>query len=266
MNIVPTDTPSIFAALNTLRYNDQLLALVRPNNPPPGIAGFVFDVVGDDGVELESDITDHYTEENNPVQDHIALHPEVVTVSGSIAEVVRKTITAQPVASPTNPLPLVPSIVPTLAPGAEQAQATTLANDQAQNNAITSAESLYGFYQQKLPQQPNETKQQVAFGFIYQLWKGRQLFTVETPWGFFTNMAIQSVTAKQGPDSRFVSDFDITFKKIRTVRTVTVQLIDRAGRGAFQWAAITQGGTMGQKVPTALQEVQFKQSITAPSP
>lgn len=266
MNLVPTDQPSIFAALNTLRYNDQLLALVRPNNPPPGIAGFVFDVVEDDGVELESDITDHYTEDNNPVQDHIALHPEVVTVSGSIAEVVRKAITAQPVAAPTNPLPPEPSLSPLLTPEAERILAQMLGDKQEQDTAITSAESLYGYYQQKLPQQPNETKQQVAFGFIYQLWKGRQLFTVETPWGFFTNMAIQSATAKQGPDSRFVSDFDITFKKIRTVRTVTVQAVDRAGRGAFQWASVTQDGTLGQQAPTALQTVQFKQAITSPSP
>lgn len=266
MTTVPTDSPSIFAALNTLVLNRAQLAIVRPDNPPPGIAGFLFDVVNDDGSELESDITDHYTEDNNPVQDHIALRPEIVTVSGSIAEVVRAMPVAKPITAVTNPLPIIPSLTPALAPGAEAAQvatATTAAQEQA---SITSTQSLYGYYQARLPQQPNQTKQQVAYGFMYQLWKGRQLFSVETPWGFFTNMAIQSITARQGPDSRFVSDFDITFKKIRTVKSVTIVPGLLAGRATFQWAPVTQNGTIGQTTPTTAQTSQFYQRISAPTP
>lgn len=266
MNIVPTDSASVFAALNTLVLNKSQLAIVRPDNPPPGIAGFVFDVVDDDRSELESDITDHYTEENNAVQDHIALRPEVITVSGSVAEVVRAMPTTRPITSTVNPLPIIPELTPTLAPAAESAQITTEANAQSLDSSISSSQSLYGYYNARLPQQPNQTKQQVAHGYLYQLWKGRQLFSVETPWGFFNNMAIQWVSASQGPTTRYVSDFEITFKKIRTVRSVTIVPGLLAGRATFQWAPTTQNGTIGQTTPTTLQNAQFYQKITTPRP
>lgn len=266
MTTVPTDSPSIFAALNTLVLNRAQLAIVRPDNPPPGIAGFIFDVVNDDTSELESDITDHYTEENSAVQDHIALRPEVVTVSGSVAEVVRAVPTIRRVATTPNPLPIIPSLTPLLAPSAEAAQVATVATASQEQASITSTQTLYGYYQSRLPQQPNQTKQQVAYGYIYQLWKGRQTFSVETPWGFFTNMAIQSVAARQGPESRFVSDFDITFKKIRTVKSVDIVPGLLAGRAAFQQAPVTQNGTIGQTTPTAQQSAQFYQRITTPTP
>jgi hypothetical protein len=241
--------------------NKAQLAIVRPDNPPPGVAGFVFDIVDDDGVELESDITDHYTEENNAVQDNIALHPEVITLSANVAEVVKATVSAKKITPTSNPLPIIPELTPTLSPGAESAQVTTAENAANLNSSITTTQSLYGYYQSRLPQQPNQTKQQVAFGYIYQLWKGRQTFSVETPWGFFTNMAIQSVQARQGPNTRFVSDFDITFKKIRTARSVTIVSGLLAGRATSQQAPTTQNGTIGQVTPTASQSAQFYQQI-----
>jgi hypothetical protein len=187
-------------------------------------------------------------------------------VSGSVAEVVRALPTAKPVANTANPLPIIPQLTPQLAPAAEAAQITTAANADSVDNSITSTQSLYGYYNARLPQQPNQTKQQVAYGFIYQLWKGRQLFSVETPWGFFTNMAIQSVAARQGPTTRFVSSFEITFKKIRTVRSVTIVPGLLAGRATFQQAPVTQNGTIGQVTPTTLQTSQFYQRITTPTP
>lgn len=261
MNIVPTDSASVFEALNTLVLNQAQLAIVRPTNPPPGIAGFVFTVVDDDGVELRSDITDYHTEENNPVQDHIALMPEIVSVTGSVAEVVKAVVTANPITQATNPLPIIPELTPPLTPGAEAVQIQTTENKANTDAAITSTDSLYGYYTSRLPQQPNQTKQQVAFGFMYHLWKGRQLFSVETPWGFFTNMALESCTPHQGPESRYVSNFDLTFKKIRTVRSVTVVPGLLAGRATYQQAPVTQNGTIGQVTPTALQTGQFYNAI-----
>lgn len=262
MNIVPTDQPSIYAALNTLVYDRAQIAIVRPDNPPPGIAGFLLSVVDDDRVELESDITNHYTEENSPVQDHIALQPERVTVTGAVAELVKANPTPKRITESPNPLPIIANMTPALAPAAETQQETyveTVAGDQ---NAVTDTQSLYGYYQARLPQQPNQTKQQVAFGYLYQLWKGRQTFSVETPWGFFTNMAILSVSASQGPVSRMVSDFSVTFQKIRTVRAVDLVPGLLAGRAVFQQAPTNQNGVIGQVTPTTAQESQFLRNIT----
>lgn len=257
MNTVPTDSPSIYAALSTLQMQNTLLALVRPNNPPPGIAGFLLDVVDDDGSELESDITDNYTEANTAIQDHIALRPEVVTVTGSVAELVFATLTSKSQTVPPNPLPLVPGLSPTLAPAAAETQAATVASAANAQAAASSSQSLYGYYQSRSPQQPNQTKQSLIYGYLYQLWLGRQLFSVETPWGFFTNMAILSLSAKQSAPSRSVTDFSITFKKIRVAQSIVIQVGQLAGRAVFQQAGITQNGIAGQQSVSASQSANF---------
>lgn len=265
-NVVPTDSPSVFAALNTLVLNSAQLAIIRPNNPPPGIAGFVLDIVGDDGVELESEIPDHYLEDLTAVQDQIALRPEIVTVDGDVAELVKTIITAKPITPANNPLPLVNGLQPELAPGATVTQA---AAQQAQTNdetAIQSTQSLYGYYQSRSPQQPNQTKQSQIFGYFYQLQRGRQLFSVETPWGFFENMAILSLGAHQSADSKYVTNFTIAFKKVRTARSITIIPGLLAGRATFQQAPITQNGTIGQSPVSTVQSAQFYQRVTSPSP
>ncbi len=80
--VIPSDSPSIFDSLTTL----QKRAIVRPNNPPPGIAGYLFDIPGDEELRLRSLITKHYTEDNTPVQDQIGLEPEEIKLRGVVAE------------------------------------------------------------------------------------------------------------------------------------------------------------------------------------
>lgn len=268
-NIVPTDTFSLYTALETLEDGNALLAIVRPNNPPPGIAGFVLDVVEDDSVELESQITDYFVEDNTPVQDQIALQPETVTVTGKVAELVLAAVTPQRVVTRANPLPLVPGLLPQLAPGAQAAQDATLVGASDTKAAVEGTQTLYGYYQAYAPQQPNQTKQSMVFGYFYQLWRGRVRFSVETPYGFFTNMAIQSISSKQGPENRVVTDFSITFKKIRTVSSLllTNGLIpgrqgffsdgSQAGRAEPQAAPVTQKGAAALVPPTSAQTAKF---------
>lgn len=266
MNTVPTDSPSVFAGLNTLVLNSATLAIVRPNNPPPGIAGFVLDVVGDDGAELESEIPDHFIEDLTAVQDQIALRPEIVTVTGEVAELV-KTLPVNPRVTPiSNPLPIVPGLVPVLAPGAAIAQQTAEANQLIEDAAIENTQSLYGYYASRSPQQPNQTKQSQIFGFFYQLWRGRQLFSVETPWGFFTNMGILSLSSRQAAGSKSITNFELTFKKVRTARSLTVTPGLLAGRATFQRYEVQQNGTIGQLPANSAQEAQFLQRVGFPNP
>jgi hypothetical protein len=261
-----------------LENQNRRLALVRPNNPPPGVAGFLFDVVDDDGSELESDITDHYIEDNTAIQDHIALRPETVTVTGRVAELVKSVPVTKPITQVTNPLPLVPDLMPTLAPGSQEREDAEVLAQTEGDAVIQFAQDLYGFYQNNSRQQPAQTKQSYIYGYIYQLWKGRQLFSVETPWGIFENMAILTASAKQGPESRSVSEFTITFKKIRVARTINVlpglleqrAVFDQnnsgnldflAGRSAFQRSPQVENGIVGQTPFTDAQSLQFNYQI-----
>ena len=319
--IVPTDKVSIFEALNTLSMQGTRLALVRPNDPPPGVAGFIFDIEDENSSDLESDITDYYVETNIAVQDMIALRPETVTVTAQVAELVRTftnstiTFTARrnsaldqalgvfsSVANSTLSalvtsqitgmmsqgstasraamllLPPIPSLIPQLTLGTLQRETQFIAVSDNIQKANLAANTLYGKYASEMPQQPNQTKQSLIYGYLYQLWKGRQLFSVETPWGFFNNMAILRLTARQSPETRQVSEFTVTFKKIRTVATQEIVPIagavpptpppmgQVAGRATAQQSAPSLGGVIGQEAVTTTEQLQIKLQTSNPFP
>ncbi len=251
-NIIPSSSPSIYDALGSLSVNDTKLALIRPNNPPPGIAGFLLDIPEEERFELESDSTDNYIEPNTPIQDHVALHPETFTVNGHVAELVQSVQVAQTVATVSNPLPTIPALTPQLTTGAAALQQKTVADAAANQSALTSSQSLYGYYQNRLPQQPNQTKQAMVFGYIYQLFRGRQFFSVETPWGIMNNMLIQTAIAKQGKESKGITELEITFKKFDFAKSVEIKTGLLAGRASYQQAGVSHNGIVGQTtVPDA---------------
>ena len=80
-HIIRSDSVSIFQNLSTL----QAQAIVRPQNPPAGISGFLFDVAEDDEFSLQSEITDHYVEDNSAMQDNWAIRPEEITLTVVVA-------------------------------------------------------------------------------------------------------------------------------------------------------------------------------------
>ncbi len=248
-NIIPSDTQaSELDVVKKLSALDQQ-AIIRPNNPPYGLAGFLFDVVLDDQVSLESDITDHYIEDNTAIQDQIALKPEQVTVRGLVAELTNALPRHNPAVRPVNPLPLVPDLFPAFSPGASQEFAAFEAEVDGASSVVTASQSLYSLYINKAPSQPDQTRQSSAFAYFYSLWKSRQLFTVETPWGYWTNMAILSISAKQPEETKYSSEFSVTFKKIRVARDVTVDIGQLAGRNVGQAGASqpTQNGVVGKQ-------------------
>lgn len=361
-NIIPSDQPSQLDIVESLSTLEQK-AIVRPNNPPPGIAGFLFDIPGDEWVELNSQITDHYTELNTSIQDNIALEPERVTLRGVVAELTNSAPVNEPTSPVTDPLPdnvpltppltegstssilssagianliktgissaalgvlarkapgvaslakafgpqiiagaqgriasavtsavrtlqsptnaaalqvsgvklpnpaqvavgVIKSVVPKFAgsvinalktlgnPNSQQLIGGTVAQASAATNT---SNSLLQVYEAKQPTPPRATRQSSAFLYFYALWKGRQLCSVETPWGIWANMAIASIRAEQAEGSKYATEFTVVFKKVRIAETVTVQLGQLAGRNAFQSAASTptQNGNVGQtEIPT----------------
>lgn len=375
--VVPTDKPSQLEVVKQLSTLQQK-AIVRPNNPPLGIAGFLFDITGDEWVELASQITDHYTEANSAIQDNIALEPEKITVRGMVAELRNVAPPPQSAAPVTNPLPDNVPLTPLLTSGATEGLLSTagiagVIGVAAKNTALgilarkapgvasavvsfgpqiiagakeriamagtaavgtlstpsataalnttgtpqpgliqsaigvvktvipKIAKSIVGalkkpaapasqkllggataqtdaaagqpttlleVYEAKQPTPPTQTRQQSAFLYFYALFKARSLFSIETPWGIWTNMAILSLRAEQREDTKDATDFTITFKKIRTAETVTVQLGELAGRNAFQTSASapTQNGNVGQTPVPATDKESILRSIFKPGP
>lgn len=255
--IIPSDSPSIYDALSVLDKQ----AIVRPNNPPPGIAGFLFDIPGDEELRLRTAITQHYLEDNTPVQDMAALQPEEIKLRGLIAEL-STGLPSLPAPVPVpNTLPLNPVIIPTPSAGQAQAAASAGAAETAAQSAALSTQTAYSYQQSISPQQPNQTRQSNALGYFYQLWKGRMTFSVETPFGIMNNMMITDAHVVQEADSREKSNFTIVFQKIRTVGAAIVQSGQLSGRRALQASPTTQNGVAGQQPVSDAQAAQLYQSF-----
>lgn len=244
MSIVPTNLPSIFATLDILTTL-QKNAIVRPNNPPPGIAGFLFDVRTEETVQLQSDITDHYIENNTAIQDQIGLKPETVQLRGVVAELAQTNFQQDEVTKEVDALPVNESLEPeyTEIQIKEFAEKEQVKEQQVQ--AITKDQSLNGYFNARTS--ITRGKQAKVFEFFYQLWKGRQLMTIDTPFGFFTDMAIESLRVNQNEESKYISDFNVTFKKIRFAQNVVIKQGQLAGRRAQQAADKTQNGVAGKE-------------------
>jgi hypothetical protein len=73
---------------------------------------------------------------------------------------------------------------------------------------------------------------------------------IDTPWGFYNNMEIRSLSAIQNQETKSVTEFNMTLKEFRTVRTqfVTQEFQEFQGRVKTQRAAQQdQGKAQGEK-------------------
>lgn len=238
-----------------LGYQPQNDPLADPTSQQPPTLLFHYE--GEQSVSLESDITDHFIEDNTAIADQIALKPEVITTHGFIGElndVPPKALAV--IRTAAEKLTAIEAYVPELTLTADITYAQAFQLYQVAANAANSAisawsgisgtggENVIGSNGQETSN-GNQTKQQVIFQQFYGYWKNRTLFTVQTPWAIFKNMAIKSLRAIQDAETRMITDFEVTFKIIRTASTLFdsgIQLTFQ-GRSAFQAARLTDLGT-----------------------
>lgn len=204
-----------------------------------GFCGYVFDAMDLEEWNLESDITDHYIEDNTSIQDHIALKPETFTVRGYVGELVygNKTVMVKQADGTLKPtmqqeVPYLTSINNSLQLASAYfpqytTQAQALYNQAAQTyktalKAKQTAEDLYNKYYKKQKISPQDNRQTQAYTFFYQLWLYRRIFTIQTFLGTFENMAISSCRPSQVGDQNMITEFSITFKKLRFAKTPVI--------------------------------------------
>jgi hypothetical protein len=187
-----------------------------------GISGWLFDVIEDEMVELNSDITDHYIENNTPMQDHIALKPEIITISGFVGELKNTPPEAlKTISSQVDKLQSLSPFAPAITTQAKMIYNQVERGYKIYEKANKTATNIYNSYN-KIAKSIELTAQQKAFNFFYLAWQQKQLFTVQTPYQIFETMAILNLRAKQG-DNRQISNFEITFKKVRFAQNITTK-------------------------------------------
>lgn len=216
----------------TVGYQPQNAPSWKKNTAPQPKA-LLFNYEGEQNVTLTSDITDHYIEDNTAIQDQIAIKPEKITTQGFVGELNNIPPAAlQPLKTAAEKLTLVSAFVPSLSTTALLAYANAFALYQAASSVLDSAVSTWSSINGDdgqsvingagITTQPNQTQQQIYFQQFYAYWKSRTLFTVQTPWAIFQDMAIESVRAVQNAETRVISDFEVTFKLMRFASTQVI--------------------------------------------
>lgn len=274
-------TTKITAITNLIMVSPQSVVGYQPQNPPSSNSiiptqlqqppSILFHYEGEQTVGIESDITDHFVENNTAIQDQIALKPVIITTHGFIGELNDvapyglKTIKAA-----ADKLTAVGPFAPQLSVTAQIAYSEAFFAYQIAANAVNSAISavssignlITGSNGQtvigangQIKIASNQNKQQVMFQQFYGYWQSRTLFTVQTPWAVFENMAIKSLRAIQDAESRVITDFEVSFKQIRVASTAfgggSAAL---AGRAATQASGVVNQGTSSGTPSTSVAE------------
>lgn len=231
---------------NTIGYQPQASGASTASGNP-----ILFNYEGEQTATLESDITDHYVEDNTAIQDQIAIKPPVITTHGFIGELNDiAPFYLQNLKTLANKLTVVSGYFPSLSVTALLAynEAVFAANTALNviNSASDTIQSVAGVFtggngqsvvsgNGQLSTSLGQNKQQAAFQQFYTYQTKKVLFTVQTPWAVFQNMAIKSLRAIQDAETRVITDFEVTFKMIRTASVITATpILDADGRLAFQ--------------------------------
>ena len=189
-----------------------------------GIAGFVFDYEGEDRLTMESDITDHYAEDNTAIQDHIALRPKMIILRGFVSELTLPGVGTGLFGSLTQlqqKLGTADAYLGKYTPqGLQNLQGSaSKAISQVQNYANTAsqylnqAKNLAGLFGVGQP----PTQQAKAYQTLGALRDSFQVFGVTTPWSYFPSMSITSLVFMQPKDNKQQSDITVTMKEIRYI-------------------------------------------------
>jgi hypothetical protein len=236
--------------------------LVTPLNAF-GLGGFLFDIEGDTTAHLSTEITDHYLEDNSAVQDHIAVRPKKITLKGYVGE-----LTFKPdgegntfVQKAVQKLTVLSSILPTLSKGATQLKSAYESGNLTQalqgNVTLETINKTIDYWALVKNLAASNNKQQQAYQYFKALMEQKILMSVQTPFEFMSNMAVESIVATQSEVTKYISDFTITLKQIRTVSILNVDLksnqyvTDQSttketyqGRAAPQSEPVTQVGNV----------------------
>ncbi len=205
-----------------LLINDFQSYLVTPANAF-GLGGFLFDIEGETTATLTTEITDHYLEDNSAIQDHIAVRPKKFTLKGYVGEVVYRQGDEGGgiLQAAVRKLTTFSAALPVLADAASQIKAAYDHNSIGNLNLgdLTQATNFYAVVKNLGAAQ---TKQAAAYSYFKALMEQKILVSLQTPFEFVANMAVESIIGIQQEYSKYITDFSIVLKQIRTVSELSV--------------------------------------------
>jgi hypothetical protein len=233
------------------------------------VPAILFHYEGEQTVAIESDITDHFVENNTAIQDQIALKPVTITTHGFVGElndIVPRLLA--PLQFLANKLTIINAYTPVLSSAALIAYNEAFQAYQVAENAKNAAVAAWGTIvgdnvlgsQTVIGNAPfintaqslaTQNKQQQVFQQFFGYWSDRILFTVQTPWAIFQNMAIKSLRAIQDAETNVISDFEVQFKMIRFASTTTITDNSKKSKQARRFQQSQQVVNLGTSTPAS---------------
>ena len=241
---------TIAGVTNTVAIGGSALSLIGATkallspSPVEGIGGLIFDLPETESLQLKAQITEHFVEDNSAMQDHIAISPRSITLTGKVAELV---LTKSEIQKYAESVITKLAALGILAPGMSQSAAKLLAQYQRTEQAIKQTLAQLKNAAALFSGEPAKNKQQEYYAQISGMFYGRGLFSVETPWCTLKNMAIESVSFEQDESTKDWSSVTVNLKEIQLAKTKTITGKIQQGRLAAQAAPTAEKGKVGDK-------------------
>lgn len=189
-----------------------------------------FSTMQSDEIEMTSDATDHYVEDNTAVQDNIALPPIKFTLRGLVGEKVFKRVSPfvdanivpylryiEPVAAL---VPAVSSYMQTVISASVYAE-DTIRKYQNYYDENIKGKSLTEFFTKN--QAATTLQQEVICQKLLEIRKARQFVAVQNDFGYFENYLIENARMVQS-DTTSQSELVVSLKEFRFVSTETTKI------------------------------------------
>lgn len=197
-----------------------------------GIANLRMDIIGDETLTVDSDVTDHYVESNTAYQDQISLKPKIYTVSGEVGELVwyQKDSASQIFGQVAQRLEGVISFLPIRSKSFTQFKTKAMKVAQWVDTASNVASKVSNLWNSATT--GSLTHQQQAYQELLAMRDNRvPLPMIKTPWGILENYVITNLKFNQPKETKDKSYISITFKEFRTVSVATVEFDPKKYQG-----------------------------------
>ena len=176
------------------------------------------DIVGEEVLTAENDVTDHFVESNIAYQDQIASKPKTYTINGEVGELVwyQRDSLSQKVGQVAQRLEGVISFLPKQSRGFQQMKKKAMKIAQW----VDVGSNIFDRFSDLTP---DMTKQEQAYKWLL-FWRDVRLpLTVKSPWGTLENYVVTSLRLTQPKETKDKSYISITFKELRLSSVTTVE-------------------------------------------
>lgn len=193
-------------------------------SPVDGVE-FKLDIVGEETLTAENDVTDHYVESNTAYQDQITRKPKIYTIQGEVGELVwyQRDTLSQSIGQVAQRLEGVISFLPTRSRSFQQMKKKVMQAAQWVDTASNIVSRLSDIRTAENGLEIGGTKQQQAYLRLLEYRENiSRPLTFKTPWGILENYVITSLRFTQPSETKDKSLISITLKEFRTTSVTTV--------------------------------------------